>query len=736
MNQDARPDVHPDAGAAPGRLDAAALAALAGGTHADPFSVLGPHEGWLRVYAPGALGVDAVDRDGARTPLREQAQGLYIGQAPHARAGDGASYRLAIRWPGAQQLTADPYAFGPQLGEDTLRALADGSWRDAGEALGARLTEVGGVPGLRCAVWAPNARRVAVVGDFNSWDARRHGMRLRHRAGVWEIFLPGVQPGDRYKFAITDAVGHQRLKADPCARRSEAPPATASVVDDPAPYPWKDDAWMQERRARHAPAAALSIYEVHAGSWAAPGAGACLWDQLADKLPAYARAMGFSHVELMPIMEHPFGGSWGYQPLGMFAPTARYGPPAAFARFVDRCHDAGIGVILDWVPAHFPDDPHGLARFDGTALYEYEDPREGYHPDWHTLVYNLGRTEVKAFMIASALHWLKHYHVDGLRVDAVASMLYRDYSRQPGQWIPNRYGGRENLEAVQFLRELNSAVREECPDAIMVAEESTAWPGVTAPVAEGGLGFHYKWNMGWMHDTLRYLAQDPVHRKHHHHDITFGMVYAYSERFILPLSHDEVVHGKGSLLSKMPGDAAARLANLRAYLGFMWAHPGKKLLFMGGELAQPAEWNHDATLDWSLLDQPGHRGMQRLVADLNGLYQALPALHALDADPAGFAWTILDDRDNSVVAFVRSDGRSHLLAVSNFTPVVRHGYRVGVPQAGRWAEKLNTDALDYGGSGQGNRGGSSTADTPAHGQPQALSLTLPPLATLFLLHEG
>lgn len=388
------------------------------------------------------------------------------------------------------------------------------------------------------------------------------------------------------------------------------------------------------------------------------------------------------------------------------------------------------------MPAHFPDDPHGLARFDGTALYEYEDPREGYHPDWHTLVYNLGRTEVKAFMIASALHWLKHYHVDGLRVDAVASMLYRDYSRQPGQWIPNRYGGRENLEAVQFLRELNSAVREECPDAIMVAEESTAWPGVTAPVAEGGLGFHYKWNMGWMHDTLRYLAQDPVHRKHHHHDITFGMVYAYSERFILPLSHDEVVHGKGSLLSKMPGDAAARLANLRAYLGFMWAHPGKKLLFMGGELAQPAEWNHDATLDWSLLDQPGHRGMQRLVADLNGLYQALPALHALDADPAGFAWTILDDRDNSVVAFVRSDGRSHLLAVSNFTPVVRHGYRVGVPQAGRWAEKLNTDALDYGGSGQGNRGGASTADTPAHGQPQALSLTLPPLATLFLLHEG
>jgi len=732
MNHDARNDSDDALDA----LDAAAAAALADGRHGDPFAVLGPHEGRLRVYVPGAQGVDALDPQGTRTPLRERAPGLYAGHVPHARPGDGASYRLAIRWQDAEQETADPYAFGALLDDAALRELAGGSWRAAGETLGARLTDVDGVPGLLCAVWAPNARRVAVVGDFNGWDARRHGMRLRHVAGVWELFIPGVQAGERYKFAITDPAGRQQLKADPMARRSEAPPATASVVDDPAPYPWKDKAWMQERRERHSPAAPLSIYEVHAGSWVAPGEGACLWDQLADKLPAYARAMGFSHVELMPIMEHPFGGSWGYQPLGMYAPTARYGPPAAFARFVDRCHGAGIGVILDWVPAHFPDDPHGLARFDGTALYEYEDPREGYHPDWHTLVYNLGRTEVKAFMIASAMHWLRRFHIDGLRVDAVASMLYRDYSRPPGQWIPNRYGGRENLEAVQFLQELNGAVREEFPDAIMVAEESTAWPGVTAPVAEGGLGFHYKWNMGWMHDTLRYLAQDPVHRKHHHHDITFGMVYAYSERFILPLSHDEVVHGKGSLLNKMPGDAAARLANLRAYLGFMWAHPGKKLLFMGGELAQPAEWNHDAALDWNLLDQPGHRGMQRLVADLNGLYRALPALHALDADPAGFAWTVLDDRDNSVVAFIRSDGRSHLLAVSNFTPVVRHDYRIGVPRVGRWTEKLNTDATDYGGGGQGNRGGASTGDMPAHGQPQALSLTLPPLSTLFLLHEG
>ena len=719
-----------------GYIDAEALTALAHGLHDDPFAVLGPHDGWVRVYVPGAQAVDVLDPEGDRTPLHEQAQGLYVGYVPHAQPGDGASYRLAIRWPAAEQVTADPYAFGALLDESTLHRLAQGSWRDAGEALGAHLMEVDGVAGLRCAVWAPNARRVAVAGDFNGWDARRHAMRLRHAAGVWELFIPGIRPGDRYKFAITDRTGRQFLKADPMARRSEAAPATASIVDDPAPYAWHDDAWMQARGPRQSPAAPLSIYEVHAGSWAAPEAGGCLWDHLADKLPAYVRAMGFTHVELMPVMEHPFGGSWGYQPLGMFAPTARHGPPAAFARFVDRCHEAGIGVLLDWVPAHFPDDPHGLAAFDGTSLYEYEDPREGYHPDWHTMVYNLGRNEVKAFMIASAIHWLRRFHIDGLRVDAVASMLYRDYSRQPGEWIPNRYGGRENLEAVQFLQELNSTVRAEVPDAIMVAEESTAWPGVTAPVPEGGLGFHYKWNMGWMHDTLRYLAQDPIHRRYHHHDITFGMVYAYSERFILPLSHDEVVHGKGSLLGKMPGDAQARLANLRAYLGFMWAHPGKKLLFMGGELAQPTEWNHDATLDWNLLDHSGHLGMQRLVADLNRLYRDVPALHARDADPSGFAWTILDDQDNSVVAFIRTDGDRHMLAVSNFTPVARHDYRIGVPRAGRWAELLNTDASHYGGSGQGNRGGADTGDMAAHGQPQALSLTLPPLSTLFLMHEG
>ncbi|MCG7325565.1 1,4-alpha-glucan branching protein GlgB [Achromobacter sp. ACRQX] len=726
----------PSADVAEGHINPQELTALAHGLHDNPFGVLGPQNGWLRVFVPGASKVAVLDPDGERTALTEQAQGLFIGRVPYAQAGDGSSYRLAIQWPAAEQITADPYAFGALLDDTTLQRLAQGAWREAGEALGAHLVEVDGVSGLRCAVWAPNARRVAVAGDFNGWDARRHGMRLRHAAGVWEIFIPGVRPGERYKFAITDRNGNQFMKADPMARRSEMAPATASIVDDPAPYTWSDEDWMQGRGARQSPDAPISIYEVHAGSWAGCESGVCGWDQMADKLPGYARAMGFTHLELMPIMEHPFGGSWGYQPLGMFAPTARYGPPEAFARFIDRCHAAGIGVILDWVPAHFPDDAHGLAAFDGTSLYEYEDPREGYHPDWHTMVYNLGRNEVKAFMIASAMHWLRRFHIDGLRVDAVASMLYRDYSRQPGEWIPNRYGGRENLEAVQFLQELNDTVRAEVPDAIMVAEESTAWPGVTAPVSEGGLGFHYKWNMGWMHDTLRYLSQDPIHRRYHHHDITFGMVYAFSERFILPLSHDEVVHGKGSLLGKMPGDMQTRLANLRAYYGFMWAHPGKKLLFMGGELAQPAEWNHDATLNWNLLDHAGHLGIQRLVADLNRLYRDVPALHARDADPSGFAWTILDDQDNSVVAFLRTDGQQQMLVVSNFTPVTRHDYRIGVPRAGRWAERLNTDASHYGGSGQGNQGGAHTGDMAAHGQPQALSLTLPPLSTLFLMHEG
>ncbi|WP_241049211.1 1,4-alpha-glucan branching protein GlgB [Achromobacter xylosoxidans] len=726
----------PAPGAGPGALDAAQRAALLAGTHGDPFAVLGPHDGGVRVLLPGARAVTVVGADGSRAPLADDGTGLFSGPAAAARPGAADAYQLDIEWSEARQRVADAYAFGPLLPAASLQGLAAGDWRAALDWLGARPATIDGVAGLRCAVWAPNARRVAVVGDFNSWDPRRHGMRLRHEAGVWELFVPDVAPGMRYKFAVTDATGAVRFKADPHACRAELPPATASLVDDATPYPWTDGDWMRARAGRHAADAPIAIYEVHAGSWLAADGGACPWHQLADKLPAYAASMGFSHIELMPIMEHPFGGSWGYQPLGLFAPSARFGPPAAFAHFVDRCHAAGVGVILDWVPAHFPDDAHGLARFDGTALYEHDDPREGYHPDWHTLVYNLGRAEVRAFMIASALHWLQRFHVDGLRVDAVASMLYRDYSRQPGEWIPNRYGGRENLEAVDFLRTLNQAVREQVPDAMMIAEESTAWPGVTAPVADGGLGFHYKWNMGWMHDTLRYLGEDPVHRKHHHGELTFSMVYAYAERYVLPLSHDEVVHGKGSLLRKMPGDETARFANLRAYLGYMWAHPGKKLLFMGGELAQAIEWNHDAPLDWNLLDDPARKGVQRLVGDLNRLYRDLPALHARDAEPAGFAWVVLDDSDNSVVAFLRTDGAAQLLAISNFTPVARSGYRVGVPLAGRWAEILNTDAGGYGGAGGGNLGQARSGPDPAHGHAQSLTLTLPGLSTLYFLHQG
>ncbi|MFQ6685883.1 1,4-alpha-glucan branching protein GlgB, partial [Bordetella pertussis] len=500
-----------------------------------------------------------------------------------------------------------------------------------------------------------------------------------------------VGPGARYKFQVLGADGHTVLKADPLARQAEAPPATASIVPDERPFAWTDKAWMEQRAARQRCDAPISIYEVHAGSWF-DDAGAPRWQNLAARLPEYARSLGFTHIELLPVMAHPFGGSWGYQPLGLFAPAAAHGAPADFAHFVDRCHEAGLGVILDWVPAHFPDDAHGLARLDGTPLYEHADPREGRHPDWNTLIYNYGRREVRTFLIASAIHWLRHYHVDGLRVDAVASMLYRDYSRPAGQWIPNRHGRRENLEAIDFLRELNAAVGVQCPGAITVAEESTAWPGVTAPVANGGLGFDYKWNMGWMHDTLRYMRRDPIHRRHHHHDLSFGMVYAYAERFVLPLSHDEVVHGKGSLLGKMPGERAAQLAQLRLYYAFMWAHPGKKLLFMGGEFGQQGEWNHDAMLQWSLLDDPAHRGLQRLVADLNHVYATLPELHCRDADPSGFAWIVGDDADNSVLAFARVDASHCLVAVCNFTPVPRPGYRFGVPHAGDWRVRVDTGA--------------------------------------------
>jgi 1,4-alpha-glucan branching enzyme len=707
----------------------AALDAIAEGRHGDPFAVLGRHEGILRTFQPGALAVEAVPRGGTPVPLKQVHQnGLFEGELPPG------PYTLRITWLGGVQETEDPYSFGPLLGELDLYLFGEGRHREMGRVFGAHAMVVDGVAGVRFAVWAPNARRVSVVGEFNSWDGRRHPMRLRGSTGVWEIFVPRINPGTRYKYEILGAHGGVLpLKADPVAWASELAPGTASIVAQPTAYPWNDAGWMDRRAALQDTNAPIAIYEVHPGSWwRAENGQAPDWDGLAARLIPYVTGMGFTHVELLPIMEHPFGGSWGYQPLGLFAPTARFGTPEGFSRFVDHCHEAGIGVILDWVPAHFPSDAYGLAQFDGTALYEHADPREGFHKDWNTLIYNFGRTEVRGFLIASALHWLEHYHVDGLRVDAVASMLYRDYSRNHGEWVPNIHGGRENLEAVTFLKELNEAVRARCPGAIMVAEESTAWPGVSKPVSEGGLGFHYKWNMGWMHDTLHYMQEDPINRRWHHGQMTFGLVYAFSEHFMLPLSHDEVVHGKGSLLGKMPGDAWQKRANLRAYLAFMWTHPGKKLLFMGIELGQPTEWNHDSQLPWHLLDDPGHRGMQALVRDLNHTYREHPALHVKDADPSGFAWVVGDDAGNSVYAFLRmgADGTPPALVICNLTPVPREDYRIGVPFGGWWKEIFNSDAAEYGGSGVGNGGGVEAQIEGSHGQPASLILTLPPLATL------
>ena len=724
------------------QLDAESARALARAAHNNPFAVLGPHDTpdgrVIRALLPGASKVEILRRsDGAVLgPLESRTEyGLF-----ESLIQDRDLYRLRIFWPDAVQETEDPYSFDLLLGNVDLHLFNEGRHFELAHCLGAQVMSVDGIPGVRFAVWAPNARRVAVVGDFNSWDRRRHPMRVRYDAGVWELFVPRVAPGSKYKFDIVGPGGTTvPWKADPVGRQTEMPPQTASVVPQLDDWSWHDNRWMADRAARQAVNAPITIYEVHLDSWLKPDQrdqSAALWDFATERLLPYVVDMGFSHVELLPITEHPFGGSWGYQPLGLFAPTARFGPPAGLQRFVDALHCANIGVILDWVPAHFPTDPHGLARFDGTALYEHLDPREGFHLDWNTLIYNFGRREVQGFLIASALYWLQHFHVDGLRVDAVASMLYRDYSRKEGEWIPNVYGGRENLEAIGFLRHLNAVVAERCPGAIIVAEESTAWSGVSRPISSGGLGFSYKWNMGWMHDTLNYVSKDPIHRQHHHHDMTFGLLYAFSENFILPLSHDEVVYGKRSLIGKMPGDRWQRFANLRAYFGFMWGHPGKKLLFMGGEIAQEREWNHDRELDWPLLQDPIHAGVQRLVRDLNRLYASEPALHQRDCEPNGFQWTVSDDRANSVFSFVRyAANNPPVLVVSNMTPVPRYGYRIGVPLDGAWREIFNSDSEFYGGSNIGNQGQVMAQAFAAHGQPYSVEIILPPLATIYLRHH-
>jgi 1,4-alpha-glucan branching enzyme len=739
-----RSDGSNDAMPGNGRVDAATLAALMQATHGDPFSILGMHitdsAVAIRAMLPGADEIDVLDARGRRVAMLERQDGsaLFTGVMP--RRNKPFTYRLRVRWaapdgaPGQSTDIDDPYRFPPLIGDTDVWLLAEGTHHRPYEWLGAHLNVIDDVAGTRFAVWAPAARRVSVVGGFNNWDGRRHMMRLRHECGVWEIFIPHVAEGDLYKFEILGCDGQLRIKSDPFAFRAEMRPRTASVVQRLMPGLASDEA----RRRANALDAPISIYEVHPASWRRNERGEWLsYRELAEQLVPYVRGMGFTHIELMPIHEHPFDGSWGYQPTGLYAPTSRFGTPWDFRAFVDAAHDAGLGVILDWVPAHFPADEHGLAKFDGTHLYEHADPREGFHQDWNTLIYNYGRTEVRNYLVGNALYWIERFGIDGLRVDAVASMLYRDYSRKEGEWIPNREGGRENLEAIEFLRRMNHIVGTQRPEAVTLAEESTAFPQVTRPPApdlrSGGLGFHYKWNMGWMNDTLSYFARDTVHRKHHHDQIRFSLVYSFSENFVLPLSHDEVVHGKGSLLRKMPGDDWQRFANLRACYGYMWGHPGKKLLFMGCEFAPWDEWNADASLPWHLLDHPAHAGMHRLVRDLNAVLRHYPALHQLDTSADGFEWISHDDADHSVIAFERRsrDGQ-RVVVICNFTPVVRHGWRVGVPQPGIWREIINTDATIYGGSGVVN-GPQGSEPSAWQGRAQSLMMSLPPLATVMLV---
>jgi len=725
-------------------VDQQAVARLMALEHGDPHTLLGLHdtpEGRVvRAFRPDAQAMRVLLPEGPALDMpRVHVGGLFEAWLPKsgaAEAGEPVRYRLEVSWPGG--VTAaydDPYRFWPTLGELDLHLFGQGRHERIYEKLGAHLMEHDGVQGVAFAVWAPNARGVSVVGEFNDWDGRRHPMRVLGGSGVWELFIPGLQAGQRYKFELRGAGGRLFLKADPYANATEAPPATASLIHQPT-HRFGDDAWMA-RRAQwdqlHQP---LSIYELHLGSWRRKGEHGevpLTYRELAEPLADYVKGLGFTHIELLPITEHPYGPSWGYQVGSYFAPTARFGSPDDLRYLVDYLHQQGIGVLLDWVPAHFPKDDFALGRFDGTALYEHLDPRLGEHPDWHTYIFNYGRAEVVNFLLGSALYWMDSFHIDGLRLDAVASMLYLDYSRKAGEWMPNVHGGRENLAAITFLKTLNEISHARHPGMLMVAEESTAWPGVSRPTYVGGLGFGFKWNMGWMHDTLLYFSKESVHRRWHHNNLTFGLLYAWSENFILPFSHDEVVHGKRSMLDKMPGDRWQKFANLRSLYGYMWAHPGRKLLFMGGEFGQWREWNHETSLDWHLLHEPDHLGLQTLMRDLNRLYRDEPALWEADSESESFRWIDAQDADSNVISFRRiapGSGRE-LVCVCNLSPVPREGYRVGLPRAGRWDEVLNTDAEIYGGSGQGNMGAVKAGDEPWHGLPCSASLVLPPLSTVW-----
>ncbi len=713
-----------------------AIQAIINGKHADPFSVLGLFDGEAglvaRAFVADAEFLEARTLDGEPCGVlnRRHDAGFFEGPLSISKRQP---IRYHARNAGGEWTVTDPYSFGPVLGPMDDYYIGEGSHLRLFDKLGAHIIAHEGAKGVHFAVWAPNASRVSVVGDFNFWDGRRHVMRLRRDIGVWEIFAPDVPAGAAYKYEITTSGGDLvPLKADPFAFKSEMRPQTASIVEHTWHQDWGDKAHREYWAKADPRRVPISIYEVHAGSWQRRDNGEFLsWDELAERLIAYVVDMGFTHIEFLPISEHPYDPSWGYQTTGLYAPSARFGDTAGFARFVDGAHRAGVGVILDWVPAHFPTDAHGLSRFDGTSLYEHADPRQGFHPDWNTAIYNFGRKEVKSYLVNNALYWGEKYHLDGLRVDAVASMLYLDYSRKSDEWIPNEFGGRENLEAVRFLQETNKAVYGSYPGFMMIAEESTSWPKVSGPVHEGGLGFGFKWNMGFMHDTLAYMQREPIFRRHHHDELTFGLLYAFSENFVLPISHDEVVHGKGTLLTKMAGDDWQKFANLRAYYGFMWGYPGKKLLFMGQEFAQRAEWSEARSLDWYVLNYPQHEGMRLLVKDLNQLYRSVPALHARDCEPEGFQWLIADDKDNSVYAWLRSTpGEKPVMVISNFTPVVRENYRIPLPVSGRWVERFNSDAAIYGGGGKGNGGEARAKAGDYRGFAASASILLPPLATM------